>query len=196
MPASYFRMVGRAAWPLAAALLVAAPGFVHAATVSASINRQLAPLVATAPHLAGPLRLLAAYGVPTSTRRSVEHNRRVGGATNSYHLLGNAIDVQRRPGVTHQALDAALRRAGYLMAESIDEVDHSHFAFLPGRITPVRVLGTSPAAPVAAPSKVLAEPRVAADLHGTLLIDGGGPPSAELTSAEPAGSSGALASAK
>src|SRR5688572_2974394 len=41
------------------------------------------------------------FGVVTSTRRSVQHNRRVGGVPNSYHLSGRAIDIARRRGVTH-----------------------------------------------------------------------------------------------
>ena len=150
------------------------------------------PLVASAPHLAGPLRVLAVYGTPTSTRRSVEHNKRVGGASNSYHLLGQAIDVQRYPGVTHQALDAALRRAGYLLAESLDEVDHSHFAFLPGRITLLPVM--SPVR-VEQAAQVPPEPKVAADLHGTLVIDGGQPNGEALQTVGAAGTSQVLASA-
>jgi hypothetical protein len=182
-----------AAWSLAATMLAAVSGVSHAATVSASTERSLAPFLASAPYLAGPLRVVAAYGTPTSARRSVEHNRRVGGASNSYHLLGHAIDVQRRPGVTHQALDAALRRAGYLLAESIDEIDHSHFAFFPGRVSP-RAIG--PAAAVELASKKPSQPRVAADNHGLLLVDGGGLRIDDRKSARPSGPSPILASAK
>jgi hypothetical protein len=152
-------------------------------------------MVASAPHLTGPLRVLAAFGTPTSAWRSVEHNRRVGGAINSYHLLGHAIDVQRRPGVTHQMLNAALRRAGYLLVESIDEVDHSHFAFLPGRMTLRPVAPGAPVA-VAAASGNLRAPRVAADEHGTLLIDSGRSAVQAPVPAGPAGSSPSLASAR
>ncbi|MEO8177042.1 MAG: D-Ala-D-Ala carboxypeptidase family metallohydrolase [Sphingomicrobium sp.] len=69
------------------------------------------------------------WGRVTSTYRSVEHNRAVGGVRNSYHLSGRAIDISRRPGVTHSQIAAAFRSAGYYLIESLDEGDHSHFAF-------------------------------------------------------------------
>ena len=69
------------------------------------------------------------WGQVTSTYRSPEHNRRVGGVANSYHLRGKAIDIARRPGVSHWQIAAAYRNAGYLLAESLDEGDQSHFAF-------------------------------------------------------------------
>ena len=85
----------------------------------------------------GDIRLIGAkWGQVTSTYRSPEHNRRVGGVANSYHLRGRAIDIARRPGVSHWQIAAAYRSAGYSLAESLDEGDHSHFAFgAPGRRT-------------------------------------------------------------
>ena len=71
----------------------------------------------------------ARFGIVTSTHRSVAHNRQVGGVPNSYHLRNRAIDIARRPGVTHRQIDAAYRAAGYRLIESLDEGDHSHFAF-------------------------------------------------------------------
>jgi hypothetical protein len=71
----------------------------------------------------------AQWGRVTSTFRSVEHNRAVGGVPNSYHLRGRAIDIARRPGVSHSMIAAAFRNAGYQLVESLDEGDHSHFAF-------------------------------------------------------------------
>jgi len=71
----------------------------------------------------------ARWGQVTSTYRSPEHNRAVGGVANSYHLRGRAIDIARRPGVRHYQIAAAYRDAGYSLAESLDEGDHSHFAF-------------------------------------------------------------------
>ncbi len=65
----------------------------------------------------------------TSTYRSAARNRRVGGVPNSYHLRGRAIDIARRPGVSHAQIAAAYRSAGYQLIESLDEGDHSHFAF-------------------------------------------------------------------
>jgi len=71
----------------------------------------------------------AHWGQVTSTYRSPAHNRRVGGVANSYHLSNRAIDIARRPGVSHGQIAAAYRNAGYSLAESLDEGDHSHFAF-------------------------------------------------------------------
>jgi hypothetical protein len=44
-------------------------------------------------------------------------------------LSGRAIDIARHRGVRHGDIDAAFRRAGYHVIESLDEGDHSHFAF-------------------------------------------------------------------
>lgn len=112
-------------------------------------------------------RLLSAYGVVTSTFRTVAHNRAVGGVPNSYHLLDRAIDISRRPGVTHQQIDAALRGAGYSLVESLDERDHSHFAFAALSSAPAPSAAAS-TAPAPTPKPL---PRVAADEHGTLNID-------------------------
>jgi hypothetical protein len=112
-------------------------------------------------------RLLSAYGVVTSTFRTIAHNKAVGGVPNSYHLLDRAIDVARRAEVTHSQIEAALKRAGYNLVESLDERDHSHFAFaaLPGSAAPAPQPSVAPAP---APKPL---PRVAADEHGTLAID-------------------------
>lgn len=73
----------------------------------------------------------AHWGQVTSTFRTAAHNRDVGGVANSYHLRGRAIDIARRPGVSHGQIVTAYRAAGYALAESLDEGDHSHFAFGP-----------------------------------------------------------------
>lgn len=81
----------------------------------------------------------ARWGRVTSTLRSVAHNKRVGGVANSYHLSGRAIDIARRPGVAHYQIAAAFRAAGYHLIESLDEGDHSHFAFgAPGSRAPAK----------------------------------------------------------
>ena len=124
----------------------------------------------------GAGRIAAGFGTVTSGFRSIAHNRRVGGMPNSFHLLGRALDVQRRPGVTHQAIDSALRRAGFVLVESLDEGDHSHFAFAnslsfaPAVATQdvVPAVASQDVVPAIAPSKPLA-PRVLADDHGVLL---------------------------
>lgn len=112
----------------------------------------------------------ASFGAITSIYRSVEHNRQVGGVANSYHLQGRAIDVARKPGVTHGMIAAALQRAGYVMVESLDEGDHSHFAFANTSIVPMQPEVTVAAAMVKQPEKPR-YPEILADDHGTLRID-------------------------
>lgn len=115
------------------------------------------------------MRILSGYGVVTSTFRTPAHNKAVGGMPNSYHLVHQAIDVARRPGVSHFQIEAALKRAGYRLLESLDERDHSHFAFGPA-INPRPAVGNKAANSV--PCKPAPpEPRVTADAHGTLLLD-------------------------
>ena len=74
-------------------------------------------------------RVAGRFGHITSTWRSVAHNRAVGGVPNSYHLQGRALDVVRRRDVSHWEIASALRQAGFHLIESLDEGDHSHFAF-------------------------------------------------------------------
>lgn len=124
------------------------------------------------PILVAPARVAMSYGAITSAFRTAAHNRFIGGVPNSYHLYGQALDVARSPGVSHRMVDAALRRAGFRLIESLDEGDHSHFAFaLPGNgavtlasaaAAPAPTLKPVPAAPF--------PPRVRADEHGTLLV--------------------------
>jgi hypothetical protein len=130
--------------------------------------------------LVSAVEIAASFGIVTSVVRSVAHNRAVGGVRNSYHLRGQAIDVARRAGVSHQALEAALLRAGYRIIESIDERDHSHFAFA-GRQVPAlvsaRTRGASELAPDAsAPGSKSttkrAPPALVADEHGSLQATG------------------------
>ena len=91
-----------------------------------STNTSLSTAVAIASRL----------GRVTSTRRSPAHNRAVGGVRNSYHLIGRAIDVVPRAGVRHTDIETELRNAGFYLLESLDEGDHSHFAFDTGRVAP------------------------------------------------------------
>ncbi len=156
-------------------IAVALAGAPAAGASSAREDVLLAVLGSAGSQLIAPARVASAYGTVTSGFRSVAHNRRVGGMPNSYHLIGRALDVARRPGVTHQMVDAALRRAGFVLVESLDEGDHSHFAFgglLPGRpvARPQPPLVIAGAPTPAAPAKPRG-PRVLADEHGELLVD-------------------------
>ena len=121
-------------------------------------------------NVASAAAVAASFGAITSIYRSVEHNRQVGGVANSYHLLGRAIDVARKPGVTHGMIAAALQRAGFVMVESLDEGDHSHFAFANTSIAPRQPEVTVAAAMVKQPEKPK-YPEILADDHGTLRID-------------------------
>jgi hypothetical protein len=96
-------------------------------------------------NLSAAARIGAQWGRVTSTYRSPSHNRRVGGVPNSYHTHGRAIDIARRPGVSHWQIAAAFRAAGYRLIESLDEGDHSHFAFAFG--------------PLARPAEIAAKPK-------------------------------------
>ena len=86
----------------------------------------------------------SSWGRVTSTYRTPQHNRRVGGVRNSWHTRGRAIDIARRPGVSHAQIAAAFRNAGYRLIESLDEGDHSHFAFAFGGSDGSRVASSMP----------------------------------------------------
>lgn len=101
----------------------------------------VAPVPAVLPRAAAPRfslarasSITARLGRVTSTWRSPSRNRQVGGAANSWHLHGRAIDVVRAPGVSHERIASELRAAGFYLIESLDEGDHSHFAFADGPV--------------------------------------------------------------
>ena len=108
-----------------AMLILSAPA--EASATSAQPRREAA--AKSAKPLPRPAEIGSKWGVVTSLLRSPARNRAVGGAPNSFHLHGRAIDIARRPGVAHAEIEAAYRKAGYRLVESLDEGDHSHFAF-------------------------------------------------------------------
>ena len=114
------------------------------ASVPRSSPATWAPIRNGSASLNSAARIGAQWGRVTSTWRSVAHNRRVGGVPNSYHLRGRAIDIARRPGVTHSMIAAAFRNAGYQLVESLDEGDHSHFAFSFGGWNPPNYASRKP----------------------------------------------------
>lgn len=69
----------------------------------------------------------------TSTTRTPEHNREVGGVANSQHLRGTAADFAV-PAAQRPAFIEAARRQGF---EAIDEGDHVHLELPPGARAPV-----------------------------------------------------------
>ena len=139
-------------------------------TQSSVVQSQTFPLIVA-------VKVAANFGTVTSGFRSVAHNRRVGGVPTSYHLVGRAVDVQRRFGVTHFMLHAALTKAGFVLIESLDEGDHSHFAF--GR--PVAFSRADTRAKTMVASSESAPPRrsLLADNHGVLITPDFRAPSAQ-----------------
>ncbi len=129
-------------------------------------------------------RIASAYGTITSMHRSAAHNRAVGGVPNSYHLQGRAIDIVRKPGVTHRQIAASLTAAGFTLIESLDAGSHSHFAFAAPAAASQAALSSqarkdlvesvtdprSASGGNSAKGRAILQP-VAADDHGTLWID-------------------------
>lgn len=75
------------------------------------------------------------WGTVTSMDRTPEHNRRVGGVGNSWHLTtrgARGMDIARRSGVTHAQIVEDARARGFDLIEDLDEGDHSHLAFRQG----------------------------------------------------------------
>lgn len=138
------------------------PGASPSAPVSATAPAAPATAAAASTSLSLSSAVLVAskLGRVTSTRRSVARNRAVGGVRNSFHLSGRALDVVPRAGVRHADIDAALRRAGFHLLESLDEGDHSHFAFGTGS-SRVRAVATAPAAREVTQWRMVSAPRIA-----------------------------------
>lgn len=65
----------------------------------------------------------------TSGFRTPEHNARVGGAANSWHTRGGAIDLVPPPGTSLADFRAQLEARGLPVTELLDEGDHFHWAY-------------------------------------------------------------------
>jgi hypothetical protein len=106
------------------------------ATINGVTDRDVADIKETGDYdRQGAIDLGGAFGQVTSAVRTPERNRQVGGASNSYHLAsrgGRAIDIARKPGVTHQQIVAEYRRRGFKVIEALDEGDHTHLALSGG----------------------------------------------------------------
>jgi len=76
----------------------------------------------------------------TSRQRSAANNARVGGVSGSYHLTGDARDFTPPPGMSMDALHAALKSKfpGY---DVLNEGDHIHIEPGPGMARPGKGLG-------------------------------------------------------
>ncbi len=116
-------------------VLVAAPSEARSRTapreaeVTKASQSLLQPIGASSFTLNAAATIGSRWGSVTSTSRTPQRNRLVGGVPNSFHLTGRAIDIARRPGVRHADIEASYRNAGFVLTESLDEGDHSHFAF-------------------------------------------------------------------
>jgi len=65
----------------------------------------------------------------TGRGRSALRNQQVGGATNSYHLDGQALDIAPMPGVSLDQLKRAFATQSIQLNEALDEGDHYHIAW-------------------------------------------------------------------
>src|SRR5690606_25031998 len=71
---------------------------------------------------AGNARISSAYRDPA-------RNRQAGGATNSYHTRGQALDLVPQGGETMAQLESRMRGSGLPFRELLNEGDHIHVAW-------------------------------------------------------------------
>lgn len=106
-------------------------------------------------------RSVLAQAIPgfrmTGGARTPQRNAEVGGARNSYHVAGQAIDFAAGPGVTREQIAAAITSAGYDATELFyegrrgNQGPHWHWAWGPSRRSsaPAPAQQTAPAQPPA-----------------------------------------------
>lgn len=71
----------------------------------------------------------------TSFLRTISHNREVGGAESSQHLLGIAADLVGPPGLSTAELAGYAKRSGFF-GYVLDEGDHVHVQLFPAGAVP------------------------------------------------------------
>lgn len=72
----------------------------------------------------------------TSGLRTTDQNRSAGGAPNSFHLRGQAVDIAPPAGVSLQDFRRQLESQGVAVKELLDEGDHWHIAWEGGSAAP------------------------------------------------------------
>lgn len=113
-------------WWADAPIVAPAPQAAPRPVVRPQQRRAAAPYTGNAEQ---DIRSLAPAARVTSTLRSPEDNRRVGGAANSYHLRGQAMDLVPGQGETMAQLESRLRASGKPFSELLNEGDHVHVAW-------------------------------------------------------------------
>lgn len=76
-------------------------------------------------------KLLGKPFSPNSAYRSESHNKKVGGAKNSYHRKGQAFDIPIKNGITRQEIHRCAKAAGF---NGI--IDYKNFVHIDTRPTP------------------------------------------------------------
>jgi uncharacterized protein YcbK (DUF882 family) len=98
----------------------------QASKKAATVDRQIGRTI----NEAQARQIVAGFGGRvTSGVRDPAKNASVGGAANSYHLSGQALDIAKGPGITLGKIRAAFQNAGVSIRELLDEGDHFHVAW-------------------------------------------------------------------
>lgn len=93
----------------------------------------------------------------TSGRRTAERNAAVGGAKNSWHLSGEALDLVPPKGKTIAEFRAELERRGLPVTELLDEGDHWHWAWGGDQRSAATAAPAEAAGPIVMPDQPLSD---------------------------------------